>query len=81
MHYLYRTLERTSPNQREYCTYAKRRIEGSMRVQAVVSNCNPFQCSEKRENTRHEGITHPNDASCQSTTVTMRIALGTVAGG
>ena len=32
VYYLYRTLDCTSPNQREYGTYAKRRIEGSMGV-------------------------------------------------
>jgi hypothetical protein len=41
MLYLYRTLYRTSPNQREYGTYAKRRFEGSMGVQTVVSDSNP----------------------------------------
>lgn len=40
--YLYRTLERTGPNQREYRTYAQRRIEGSVGVQTVVSYSNPF---------------------------------------
>jgi hypothetical protein len=38
---LYRTLNCTSPNQRECSTYAKRRFEGSMGVQTVVSDSNP----------------------------------------
>ena len=42
MLYLYRTLNCTSPDQREYGTYAKRRFEGSMGVQTVVSDSNPL---------------------------------------
>lgn len=47
MFYLYRTLERTSANQREHRTYAKRRIEGSVGVHAVVSDSNTSKLSER----------------------------------
>jgi hypothetical protein len=81
MLYLNRTLECTSSEQRKYGTYTERRIERAMRVQAVVPDGDPvIDLCETISRTR-DIYAHPKIASCQSTTVVTRIALGTVYGG